>query len=448
MLRSLNRAEGYGSRRRLAAMGMALTLSLGPIFSAGANPHETIVVDSAQALQAALTSQNAGRRILLRPGTYEVDAPLIIPDGVALAGEGVMLGRKVPTGFKPGTESRITAPAGFVGDLLTLGDGAKLSRLVVEYPAGSNGNAVMLASRQSGDSLAATIVECEVINHNPSGIGPAGPTGEAIAVVALNPNLGAEPPPHDNAQFGLRVQRSILRAAGGGAALFSINFAADTFTRLSLIQNRIEGNFRVAGGVSRPDPVTGTMTLIRSDRNLYSGVGQPLPSIGWQIYGGSSTPIPIVTGAAASNEVLVRSTGDVINGYSTGILAAAGVLFHENQNPSSDNTIDLRLRGLQVATPGAAGDADFVLSAGRSGLDGGAAEFAPGNGNRLTVLLRDARGSGLRANTYAHVLGPILPDNAGVDNELQFLGSEEGFQHSNRQIDPAPDAEFFAGHHQ
>src|SRR5688572_27065269 len=51
----------------------------------------TIVVSSAAELVAALVPENAGRRIRVRFGTYDVSQPLLVPDGATLEGEGVML---------------------------------------------------------------------------------------------------------------------------------------------------------------------------------------------------------------------------------------------------------------------------------------------------------------------------------------------------------------------
>ena len=94
----------------------------------------TIVVSNAMELQTALTVANAGRRIHALPGTYSVSAPLLVPDGATLEGEGIMRfdSRGLPTGFQPGTETKIRAASLFAGDLLTLGDGVTVRQLVVE----------------------------------------------------------------------------------------------------------------------------------------------------------------------------------------------------------------------------------------------------------------------------------------------------------------------------
>jgi hypothetical protein len=437
---------GWVAKYRPACVACALAaLCLGQPLQAGAEPPAPIIVDTAEALEAALTETNGGRRIFVVRGTYEIANPLVVPDGARLEGEGVMLGHKRPTGFDPDTVTRIVAADGFSGDLLTLGDGVRLSGLVIEYAGGSAGNAVTVASRTAGDAVSATILECEVINPNPSGVAMQGPTGDAVLVFSRNPNLGADPPPHEGAELDLRVHRSIIRAPGGGAAVFTINFAARSLIRVSLVQNRIEGPLRVTGGVSRPDGVTGTTTFIRSERNLYSAANPADPGPGWQIYGGSTTPIGLVTPPASSNVVHVNSLDDRIEHFAHAVLAAAGVTFFANQNPSSDNSVDLRLQGLTLQTPDTADAADLVLHAARSGVGLGEAEFSPGDGNTLRVLVRNASGSGDRQNAYGIVHGPVLPENSGNGNRLEFVGSETAFGNSNRQIRPGPSTEFFTG---
>lgn len=61
-----------------------------------------------------------------------------------------------------------------------------------------------------------------------------------------------------------------------------------------------------------------------------------------------------------------------------------------------------------------------------------------------TELLRDSTGSGQRANVYEHEVGPLLPENLGKGNRLEFLGTAAAFEESNAAIAPAPPAELFA----
>jgi hypothetical protein len=239
------------------------------------------------------------------------------------------------------------------------------------------------------------------------------------------------------------VWRSIIRASGGGAAIFAVNFAANSQIRVGLVQNRIEGQLRVGGGISRPDAVTDTKTIVRSMGNVYTAAGGASDGAGWQIYGGSTTPIALVAPSSNSNTVQIDSKQDQISNFTTGILAVGGVRFFGNQNPSSFNTVDLNLQSLAIRTPDDPGAADLVLAAGRSGLDPADTEFAPGDGNVVRVLVRDTSGSGDRENSYETVVGPVLPENAGVGNVLEFVGSKTAFARSNRNISPGPAPELF-----
>jgi hypothetical protein len=424
----------------VAAALLALCFTQGPV--AAAAP-AAVVVDTVEALETALAEASTGQRIVVARGNYEVPAPLVVPDGVSLEGEGQMLGDKLPTGFAPATVTRIVAADGFVGDLVSLGDGARLRGLAIDYAPGSIGNAVSVGSRGIGDAVAAEIIECEINDPNPSGVAPQGPIGEALVVLSRNLNFGADPPAHADSKLGVRVWRSIIRAPGGGAAVFAINFAANSQIRVSLVQNRIEGQLRVTGGVSRPDAVTGTKTVIRSIGNVYSAADGTNSGAGWQIYGGSTIPIGLVAPSSSSNVVLVDSQQDRIENFATGILAAGGVRFFGTQNPSSFNSIELGLQSLAIRTPDAPDSADLVLNGGMSGLDPADAEFAPGDGNVVRVLVRNTSGSGDRQNSYQVVSGPVLPENAGVGNRLEFVGSATAFARSNRNISPEPAPEFF-----
>lgn len=419
----------------IASAALALLIGQAPPADAAPSARVPIVVDSAEALVAALVEANAGRRINLLSGDYEVDAPLVIPDGVTLEGEGVMLGRTRPTGFEPGTETRIVAAPGFAGDLLTLNDGVALKGLTLEYAEGSSGNVVAIGSRAAGDSVAASIVECEITNPNPSGIGPQGPTGKGVLVIARNPNLGADPPPHEDAALALRMQRSIVRSTGGGSAVFTISFAARSLITVDLRQNFVGGSLQATAGVSRPDAVWAAMLVVRSEGNVYSAPEVPSPEPGWQIYGGSGVPIPLPAPSTQSNTTQLSSTNDRIEGFSLAVLGIAGVRHTNLQGPSNDNRVDLRLRGLVVQTPDQADAADFELYGAWSPPG-----VAPGTGNAVRVLARGTTGSGYRQNVYADT----FPDDPDAGNRLEFIGNAQAFDETNAGIDPAPSGEFFA----
>jgi hypothetical protein len=86
------------------------------------------------------------------------------------------------------------------GDVLTLGDRVTVRRLALEDLSGRSGNVIGIVSRHDQDRVSATIAETEIVNPNAHGVGPQGPTGRGLAVLTLNPNLGAEPLPHAGAR--------------------------------------------------------------------------------------------------------------------------------------------------------------------------------------------------------------------------------------------------------
>src|SRR5436190_12516681 len=54
------------------------------------NASNAIVVTSSAELVAALVPANAGHRILVHAGSYNLGQTLVVPDGATLEGEGVM----------------------------------------------------------------------------------------------------------------------------------------------------------------------------------------------------------------------------------------------------------------------------------------------------------------------------------------------------------------------
>ena len=81
-------------------------------------------------------------------------------------------GAGLPAGFAAGTRTTLSMTGNTPGNMLTLGDGATIRGLQIEDLAGRAGNIVAVVSREAGDRVSATIVECEIINPNPSGAGP------------------------------------------------------------------------------------------------------------------------------------------------------------------------------------------------------------------------------------------------------------------------------------
>ena len=433
-------------RWRRGLVVFAVIASLGQLNELDAQPGhpDAIVVDSVGAMQAALAGADSGTRIIVRKGTYPVTAPLLIPDGVALEGEGIMLGGGLPTGFEPGTETRIVAAGPMADNLVTLGNGAQLKGLVIENAAGSLGNVIWVASRTPGDTLAASMVECLVINPNSHGIGPQGPTGRAIVVLTRNPNLGADPPPHEGADITLQMHRSIVRSAANFSALFAINFAPRAQINLSLADNILGGGMDVTAGVSRPDEVTGSVIAVRSERNVYVAEEAPFPGTGINVFGGSGAPIPgLATPGASSNSAYLHSKDDLIYGFQVGLNIRGGRRLSTLQGPNSGNSVDLQLLGLQVFTREMPGAADFVLRAAHS--EASMPEFSAGDHNRIRVLITGATGSGARQNVYAASSGPLLPENYGVGNRLEFIGTRVAFDHTNEAIEPAPPEQYFLG---
>jgi hypothetical protein len=397
-----------------------------------------IEVTDTDTLIAALRPANAGRRIRVhKEGTYRVKVPLLVPDGASLEGEGVMLGHNLPTGWKQDTETRITALPALKGDLITLGDGSSVQklvleqRLVLEDPADRVGNVVAVASRSPGDSVSAEIEECELINPNESGGGPDGPVGGALIAYTRNPNAGAAPPAHEDATVTAWMRRSLVRAPGGGRAVFAMNFASRGKVTVGLGENVLGGSVDAVGGLSRPDAVVDATTTINSHGNLYSQPGSDLPAA-WQIVGGSSGPPPFAEAGASSNLAHADSTDDLIQeDFQFGIAAFGGRRL-PGGGPSSHNKVELELINLTLRTAGGPDAADFQLAGALS-----LGFFSAGDENSVAVLVRNTMGSGRRENFYAPSAG------FGTGNRLIFHGTPVAFNQSNRDIDPGPAAEFF-----
>ena len=417
------------TRRKLLSALFALTMA----GTAAAVRAETIIVTTTAELEAALTPANTGKRIVVRAGEYDLSQALNVPDDATLVGEGEMKfdGSGLPTGFEPAGRTLLRSTLALVGDVLTLGDGAKLRGLVIEDAVGRQGNPVVVSSRAAGDFVSAELVECEIINPNPSLIVPEGSIGRAVKVITLNPNLGQDPPPHEGAVVEVRMKRSIVRSPGAGIGVFAINFASQAEISLDLQRNVIGGGLNLSGGVSRPDAVTGASLTLRSRRNLYRSDSVVATPTGWSLIGGTTAPIPgLVSEASTFNSLEVDSNDDAIDGFSTGVLAMGGVRTGPLPEPSSSNRVDMNLHSLSVQTT----TADLALYGALTFVAG----VSPGDGNTVRLLLKKSTGSGLRANVYVHSLMDL-----GVDNRLEIDGTEKSFVKSNDAFDPIPPAEFF-----
>ena len=429
--------------------------------STAANPsvhdENPIIVSSSAELVAALVPANAGHRVRVRFGTYNVSQPLFVPDGATLEGEGVMLldGSGLPTGFAAGTRTTLTMTANTAGDVLTVGDGATVRRIAIEDLAGRVGNAIAVVSRDAGDRVSATIAEVEIGNPNAHGVAPSGPTGCGVTALSRNPNLGSDPPAHSGAVVTATITRSLIRspATGTGCGLFAFNFAPFASVSVTLASNVVGGGIIANGGVSRPDAVHDSRTTIDSRHNLYRDDSPDRcvsRHLGWNVAGGSGTPAPLPIPETARNAVRLRSLHDRIEGFTTAILAVGGRRFFASPiaGPTTDNSVDLTLIGTTISTPaceGALPVADFRLA---SALVSNAS-LVPGDGNTIRAVIRGVTASGPRSNVYANVLGPtgpLSPELQGAGNRLEIVGSPRAFARTNRAIDPAPGAEFFTRH--
>lgn len=451
-------AEAAGPIRFLIVLSFAIAFVLGAVASNGSSSTKLtsdafIPVRTVEELVAALEPRNAGRHIRLHSGEYAVDHPLTVPDGTVLEGTGVMqVENGLPLGFEPGTATTIRVTSGFAGDVITLGNGSVLSALRLEdlktEPGSApqrSGNVIVVGSRAAHDVVSAEIRDCEVTNPNPMGVALDGPIGHDLVVLTRNLARQDDPPPHEGAAITVRMERSILRANGGGGAVFIINFAAHGKVSVVLDGNVLEGALNVAGGTSRPDLVTGAEAVFESRNNLYALRPGGYDAIAWRVYGGSSSHVPGLASPGSSfNVAHIISDHDRIIGFKVGIRATGGRRWQSASGPLKDNRLELELRGTQIQTEGE-GAADLVLQGAMSDLEfDDNREFPAGDRNVLRVLMHGVTGSSApRANTYADVFGPELESNRGSGNRLEFAGSLAGFEQSNTGITPAPPAEFF-----
>ena len=428
----------------------------------------TAVIGSSAELAAALVPANAGRRIRIRAGTYDVVQPLTVPDGMTLEGEGVMRFATDghPTGFSSGPRTTLRMRANVGGDVLTLGSGVTVRNLEIVDLAGRSGNAVAVASRRPGDSVSATIIESVIVNPNPLTVGAGGALGRGLHITTRNPNMGADPPPDEAAVVAVRVLRSVIRSPAGGGGFFAFNFSPNSRISLEITRSVIGGSNEANGGVSRPDAVHDSEVHITSQGNIYRNEWEDRCAsalLGWNLTGGSGAPIPLALPVTARNRLHVRSVDDQIDGFTTAVLATGSRRFFAaplNQAPTG-NRIDLQLIGTRISTPSCAPigtggymtdlPSEQVVKIGDLELVGGWAKNAAlpaGDGNTVRAELRGVTGSGTRANRYANAAafsGPLPARLQGIGNRLEIVGDPQTFARTNRGIDPAPGARFFIG---
>jgi hypothetical protein len=370
------------------------------------------------------------------------------------------------TGFRDGprTTLRITANNG--GDILTLGNNVTLRNLEIVDLAGRSGNVVRVASRRPGDTVSATIIESVLVNPNPALITPGSAIGRGVYIVTRNENMGADPRPDEGSAVNVKLLRSVIRSLGGGGGFFAYNFAANGRISLDISRSLIGGTDEANGGVSRPDAVHDSEVRMTSQGNVYRNEWDDRCAqgvLGWNLTGGSGAPIQLTLPETARNRLIVRSTNDRIEGFTTGILATASRRFYAapRNGPSTENHIDLQLVGTTISTPEcSSGDASENTSGIPTVQRGTVADLRliganinfeglePGDGNTLRAEFQGVTGSGRRGNRYANAggsLGPLAPGIRGKGNRLEIVGGPDTFRRSNRAIEPMPGAEFFIG---
>jgi hypothetical protein len=417
----------------LAIMAIVIAFAISPSTVAASSQEPDIVVTTAAELQAALSPANAGVRILVRAGVYELSQALTVPDRASLVGEGVMTfdesGR--PTGFEPSGRTLLRATPAVAGAVLTLGDGATVRGLVVEDVTGRlvAGNVVAVVSRAAGDFLSASIEECEIVTPS---VVPAG-NGRGLVVMTLN---GAPEPPHEGAVLRVQMTRSIVRSPGAANGVFAINLASHSQIILDLESNVVGGGLNSAGGAGQStNAVTGAGVIIKSSHNLYRS-DSPVPTpMGWFLFGGSDTPSAVLASHATTfNTLQVHSIDDTLVGFATGIFAIGGRRASALSENVSSNRVELNLHGTSLQTT----TIDLRLVGANTTLVG----VVPGDYNTVHVLIDQATGSGVRANRYLHNGIGSLP---GIGNRLEIVGNANSFDQTNQNFFPSPPAEFFTG---
>ncbi|HMA19240.1 MAG TPA: serine/threonine-protein kinase [Gemmatimonadaceae bacterium] len=450
-------------RQRPVASNAAAT---GPIVKFVNN--STTISTSAE-LMAVLTPANAGRRVHLRAGTYDIGRPLVVPDGMTLEGEGAMnFAREgYATGFSNSAHTTLRMAVNVAGDLLTLGNNVTVRNLEIVDLEGRSGNVIAVHSRRVADSVSAIISDIVVVNPNQFVILPGGTVGRGLLVITRNANGKAAPPPDDGSVLAVKMLRSVIKSPGNGGGFFAFNFAANSRISLDISHSSIGGSSEANGGVSRPDPVHDSEVRINSEKNIYVNEQADLcvlNSLGLNLTGGSGAPIAMKLPQTLRNRLVVRSVDDRIEGFKTAVLATGSRSFYAGSlNPAPKyNHIELQLIGTRISTPSCAPVRRMVGSPGtRAGADERfekvrdlrlvGAEIVnegadAGEGNSVRVELSGVTGSGARANRYANADGgyaPLPPEHQGKGNRLEIVGDPETFKRTNRGIDPIPPVEFF-----
>ncbi|HEX6574296.1 MAG TPA: glycosyl hydrolase family 28-related protein [Gemmatimonadaceae bacterium] len=400
-----------------------------------------VEVSSTDQLVAALTSPGPARNIVLAPGTYVISSPLEIPDGTTLQGSGAMTFddiSRLPAGFDLATRTVIKAAGTLVGDVVVMGDRTTLKGLAIEDAAGRTGGSVVVVhSRRPGDHVEAAIDECEIINPNPTSNSPQSVGGRALVLLTRNrETITSELAPEIGAAVTVTMSHSII-SSPRIAGIFLNNFSPLATTRLILTENVIGGGAQVTGGTSRPDAVYGSSSSMESKGNLYRADPGSSPINGLQIYGGAGLPVPgVAVEATNGNTANFRSLNDRVEGFINAIVARGASRPLASPAELSFNIATLDLHGTRLSS--VRGDLNL---AGAGSLVAGS---WPDAGNGLHALLEGVRGSGMRSNAYANVLGPA-PGSFGEGNRLEVVGTLQAFTHTNENIFPPPPTQFFTG---
>jgi hypothetical protein len=403
-----------------------------------------VEVTTTAELIAALSPVNAGRRILVHAGTYDLTQPLSIPDSITLEGEGTMLVDEsgLPAGFDASAHTTLRMIANVPGDVLTLGNQVTIRRLQIVDLPGRSGNVVAVYSRHPNDHVAASVLESEIVNANPGFYGLYSQT--------RNLNLGNNPPPDQGSTIDIRMTGSLVRSTLGGRGVFAFNFAPLSNVAVTLTGN-VLGGLTANGGVSLPDAVHDSEVRIESRGNLYRNEATNLCAasvIGWNLTGGSGAPAPVPVSATSNNVLQMQSVDDRIERFTTAVLASGSRRYFAAPlaGESTDNELDMELIGATLSTP-SCGGAQVVRDFDLKGAFANSNTLAPGNGNTLHAVIRGVTGSGARSNQYADNGGPTgtLPSQvSGIGNRLEIAGNPQAFMRTNEAIDPAPSAQFFS----
>ena len=168
----------------------------------------------------------------------------------------------------------------------------------------------------------------------------------------------------------------------------------------------------VIGGMARPDEVRDATTTINSDGNLYK---QQIGAAAWQIFGGSTPPIPAGPNSKAdSNTASVDSKNDRIEDFKDGIVAAGGRRLSSNHGNCSNNKVNLTLTGMKIATNPASAGAEFTFA-------GALGPFRAGDNNAVVAEVLAGTTSDRLLYIHVHDAG------VGTGNQLAFDGTLAAF---------------------